>query len=573
MKPEFMVAALFVLLAGFGVFLALNSGSFCTSPELGDYCELLRAMDGSPDLEKLEVLAQREDGVGYQARLAAGRSYLAAGNFPQAVKFLDSALELYPTADVRLELARALLKAGRADEALAHWIRLLPRAEAKEAVRRLEGDPVRVAALFNGSGLYADALAVIANLQSPEARLQRARALVGLGRAMEALPEFQAYLAARPGDGIVRLEYGRALKRAGKLDQALATFRALGPAGAYDAGQLLIELGRTNEAIQAFFTSTDPECQFRAARLMESVGRTQEALDIYVKLATNSHRVSDDASLRAFSIYLRQGQKVQAEKMAELLPPALKWIAGIYRPPPLWVAPEDPWPTETQAIKRANALLAKLPAHGKEWARIELELALRTTSPEEKLSIGEWYLAQGDFRRACHIGMEIAKDLPVLRAYRLAYPLAYYDTVLQWAETFGVDPYLVLAVMREESHFASWAVSSSDAKGLMQLLPSTAKWIAEKLGDSFREEELFRPEVNIKFGTWYLAHLLSLFSDVAKAVAAYNGGPGNVNRWLRDPTYQGPMDFPGVLAHTETREYLVKVLNSWLTYRWLYGVD
>jgi soluble lytic murein transglycosylase len=135
-----------------------------------------------------------------------------------------------------------------------------------------------------------------------------------------------------------------------------------------------------------------------------------------------------------------------------------------------------------------------------------------------------------------------------------------------------VDPLLVLAVIREESNFFPGAISTSDARGLMQLLPSTAKWIAQsKLGIAYREEDLFDPETNIRLGTWYLGSLLGQFGgDVSRAVAAYNGGPGNVTRWLEAAGSVSRAEFPGLLALAETREYLVKVLNAWLTYRGLY---
>jgi soluble lytic murein transglycosylase len=126
--------------------------------------------------------------------------------------------------------------------------------------------------------------------------------------------------------------------------------------------------------------------------------------------------------------------------------------------------------------------------------------------------------------------------------------------------------------MREESNFSPTAVSSSGARGLMQLLPSTAKWIVEsKLNQAFDEDDLDDPEVNISLGTWYLRHLLEQFDfDLAKAVAAYNGGPGNLQRWIAASPVTHPADLPAVLATRETREYLTKVLNSWLAYNWLY---
>lgn len=551
-----------------GVVLALTLGE--GRPELRDYRALWRAMEGLPTtLGELEALARREDGVGYQARVAAGHAFLSLGDHSRAAQYFQSAISLYASAEVRLELARALEAAGRSAEALAQWERLLPRAEAVEAVRRLEPDPVRAASLFAANGSFAEALSAVAGVLTPDAHLVRARALTGLGRVEEALPEFQAYVATRPGDEVAQLEYGRALERAGKQDQALEAYRAAGAAGAHAAGQLLETLGRQKEAVAAYLVSADPECRWRAARLLEGMGQETEAMAIYVELAQGDHQVSDDASLRLYALSQKRGETDPFASLSE----AQRWIVGDRRPSPINMTAKDPSDAPPGAVQVANALIETGRPLGEEWARIELEIALRTASPASALAIGEWYLAHGDPHRACRIGMDLVSALPCPRAWRLAYPLAFWEEVGTWAEAYGVDPLLVLAVMREESHFSPTAVSTSGARGLMQLMPSTARWIAEaKLGENLREEELLRPETNIKLGTWYLSHLLEQFDgDVAMAVAAYNGGPGNVGRWTADPTYQGPADFPAVLVFPETREYLTRVLRSWLIYRSLYG--
>ncbi len=169
------------------------------------------------------------------------------------------------------------------------------------------------------------------------------------------------------------------------------------------------------------------------------------------------------------------------------------------------------------------------------------------------------------------MGTSLLTTHPSRSAYRLAYPLAHWTTVQHWADRYEVDPYLVLAVAREESHFRLRAVSGSDARGLMQLLPSTAQWIAEeRLGIPYRIEELFSAETNIRLGTWYLGYLHDQFpGGTAWAVAAYNGGQGNIRRWTGGAI---PLeDLPAALRSVETREYLDKVLHSWLTYRWLYA--
>lgn len=541
-------------------------------PAVGDYARLEQARDLLPaSLSELISLGTRGDGVGWQARVILGRWYLAQGAPVDAAAYFRSALSLYGTSELRGELARALEAAGQPRDALAEWERLLPWKEAVQAVLRLEPDPVRAASTLNKGGASSDALALLSNASGTQAALERARALMGLGMAKDALPEFERYLGAAPQDTTARLEYGRALERAGERDRALAAYRGAGAAGAYAAGLLLETLGREDEALAAYRQSPEPEAKWRAARLLEARGQISEALSLYGELARGTHRVRDDAALRLFVLYSRQGQGAEATAATRYLSPAFAWLAGV--PVPLPTLAQDPPHAPPPAVSLATRLAQAFPGgDGRRWADVELAIALARGTAAERLAVGEWYVAQADWRNAFRAGSEVLRALPCPRAYFLAYPLAWWDTVLRWADAYGVDPYLVLAVMREESGFLPTAVSSSGARGLMQLLPSTARWIAEdKLRIPYREESLLNPDYNIRLGTWYLAHLLDQFDgSLAWAVAAYNGGPGNLRRWTAAGV-ASPADLPAALRSTETREYLAKVLDSWLVYRWLYG--
>ncbi len=538
--------------------------------EVGDYGLFLELRDRLPvSRPELERLSAREDGVGWQARVVLGRWYLSRGDPGAAVNLLRSALRLYATAEVRADFARALEAAGRGPEALAEWERLLPMRSAIEGVLRLGNDPVQGAAALTRGGAPAEALARLVGVSGAPANRERARALLSLGQAREAVPEFELFLAAFPNDAAVWVEYGRALERAGERERALAAYRRAGAVGAWPAGLLLESLGREEEALAAYRQSGEAEARWRAARILEERGHIAEALALYGELARGTHRVRDDAALRLFLLHSRRGEGGKATEAARLLSPALAWLAGQPWDPPTLVS--DPAPAIPPVLPLAVALREAFPGEGRAWAEVELGIALTQASPAEQLAIGEWYVAQGDWRNAFRIGGTLLGSLPCPRAYHLAYPLAWWDTVLRWSGAYGVDPYLVLAVIREESGFSPTAVSSSDARGLMQLLPSTARWIAEeKLKIAYRESDLSNPDFNIRLGTWYLAHLLDQFGgDLAWAIAAYNGGPGNLRRWTGGTVPRE--DLPAHLRSPETREYLAKVLGSWLTYRWLYG--
>ena len=134
---------------------------------------------------------------------------------------------------------------------------------------------------------------------------------------------------------------------------------------------------------------------------------------------------------------------------------------------------------------------------------------------------------------------------------RTLYPLRYESIVRAHARNYRLDPALLAAVIYQESKFRADARSPSGAVGLMQLLPSTAVGIAQRTGGSrFRVDDLLDPEINVRYGSWYLRHLLDKYGDESAALAAYNAGQANVDRWRREGR--------GILFE-ETREYVERV--------------
>jgi len=156
---------------------------------------------------------------------------------------------------------------------------------------------------------------------------------------------------------------------------------------------------------------------------------------------------------------------------------------------------------------------------------------------------------------------------------KVIYPYPNQVIIEKYATRYGVDPLFVIAVIREESKFLSKSESHKGAKGLMQLMPSTAQSIAESLGDkTYSEEDLLNPEKNIQYGTWYLASLQKVFANNTTLVtAAYNGGRGRVQEWIKngqiDPKNIRLQDIP----FQETRDYVGRVLQSYQKYNKLYG--
>jgi len=142
---------------------------------------------------------------------------------------------------------------------------------------------------------------------------------------------------------------------------------------------------------------------------------------------------------------------------------------------------------------------------------------------------------------------------------RLRYPLDYQAIVRGHSRNYHLDPALLAAVIYQESKFRAHARSSSGAVGLMQLLPSTAEGIAVHTGGTkFRVSDLDDPEINVRYGSWYLRHLLDKYGDERTALAAYNAGQENVDHWRAEG--KG-------IEFAETRHYVKRVEHLKTLYR------
>jgi peptidoglycan lytic transglycosylase len=137
---------------------------------------------------------------------------------------------------------------------------------------------------------------------------------------------------------------------------------------------------------------------------------------------------------------------------------------------------------------------------------------------------------------------------------RLWFPLKYDAIVRGHAHNYHLDVALLAAVIDEESKFNSDAKSRTGAIGLMQLQPETAKGIAIRTGGSrFVLSDLYNPEINVRYGAWYLRHLLDKYRDERTALAAYNAGQENVDRWRAN--HEG-VQFPETRAYVDRVEWL-----------------
>lgn len=150
------------------------------------------------------------------------------------------------------------------------------------------------------------------------------------------------------------------------------------------------------------------------------------------------------------------------------------------------------------------------------------------------------------------------------------YPQHYKKYVYMYSKEYNLDPNLIFSFIKVESKFNPYAMSKRNAIGLMQITPKTGKYIASLLGEkNYSEEKLFEAQTNIKFGCYYISKLYKDFNgNMDCVIAAYNGGEGNVRKWVRS----SPDNVLNIdeIPFSETRNYVIKIKTNYKMYRLIY---
>ncbi|MCK9310284.1 MAG: lytic transglycosylase domain-containing protein [Candidatus Cloacimonetes bacterium] len=169
----------------------------------------------------------------------------------------------------------------------------------------------------------------------------------------------------------------------------------------------------------------------------------------------------------------------------------------------------------------------------------------------------------------------IAICLLYFYAKTFIYRTTYIEYIEENVKGEGIDPYLVLSIIRVESGFNPNAISSKEAKGLMQLRDSTYSDVGNLFPPSDKEIDLYDPEINIKIGIAYFKKLIKKYNgNYYIALLAYNGGMGNVDNWIRQGIVPKDLDksFVSDIPFKETRNYLNKVISTYNIYKLLYKI-
>ncbi len=407
------------------------------------------------------------------------------------------------------------------------------------------------------------------------------------------------------------------------------------PKALYQIGQIYWNRHENSRAFEYFKNLVElypasgysDRAQYASADIHEYFGRKDEAIYYYTQVQKNFPKstVRDDAAWRLAWLYYRGGEMASAQvtfralvaqsKNGPFATAALYWqaraaeklgdgdgakqiyrqIAGhgeesYYQALALGRleqlgAPADarkPAPPVAQA-EADPPLAAELTYHlarGRELAALSLhQLAVaeidavqrRAKAPERlrALLMREYFNNQAYGR-----SLALAQLLPYSQSDRdlYRYPLAYWELIQQKTQERGLDPHLVLALIRQESLFNARARSPAAAMGLMQLIAPTAARVAKQIGlPAPNQEKLFEPETNLTLGTQYLKDLLDRYSNNwFKAIAAYNAGEGAVDRWEKEIVTDDIEEFVERIPYVETRGYVKLVLRNHRIYKRLY---
>ena len=235
--------------------------------------------------------------------------------------------------------------------------------------------------------------------------------------------------------------------------------------------------------------------------------------------------------------------------------------------------------TTTDRIERSHLLAS---AGLDDWAENELRFGAKTDGQPQIIAVELAELANRRdapdqairyIKRFASGYLSLSLDNAPDKFWRLAFPLPYRQSLEQYSRQQSLDPFLVAALIRQESEFNTKAVSRANARGLTQVMPSTARQLSRKLGiPRYSTAMLFRPDMNLKIGTFYLKALSDqLQGKVEETLASYNAGKSRVNSWTSLATYHEPAEFVESIPFSETRVYVQSVLRNAEVYRRLYG--
>ena len=532
--------------------------------KLGDMPSAYRLRLAS-DNDAASRLGLRAGLLGYLQRDARG------DDLQRGLEVLDAA---FPRLDQTSQLlvARRAAEGGIAARAAAGFAKVPP-------AMLTDADVIVWARALLAAGKHKEAPARIAARRfgaasAGEAQYVRGLALVRSGRTSAARPVLQRVLSAFPASGeaadalylLADIESdGRRDSRARDLLQRSCVHKIAGSfsdEACFRAGILSFALGDPRRAAVVLDDMptrfpNSPELSaatYWAGRAYERVGNTALARERWTTVVTRE----------PLSYYA----SVSARRLAT--PQQMPKAAKIPRSP------------HFQAAVARGAVLRQLGMDTEAKYEYDAMVDEAEAAPALALGAGVSLLDQGEVSRAIKLGWKAVsagrstRDSSGRRddrGYTLVYPLLREPTLLARSRANKLDPAVVAAVIRQESSWNPRAVSSAGARGLMQLMPRVGQEIARSRGWPVWDPGLlFDPEVSLELGTSHLHAALSQYSDLPRSLAAYNAGASRVKRWMRRPGAADRELFIEQIPFVETRDYVRIVMRNAEMYRELYGL-
>jgi soluble lytic murein transglycosylase len=541
--------------------------------------------------------------LGQEALLVEAQAMAAMGQYNDAYEQAMDLRSRYPRGPADAQ-ARALAYAMLAAKPALAPSRVLDYARSEAALLVREGQPRLAMAQIRRALAASPPTPIRAELLWLEAEASR-------GNAPREKRAILSYLTIAPrGPSAASALYALAMLywREDDTTRALSAFRRIAadfPSSVRAPGAML-RIGRINEELHNYdaaraeyarlysrYPSSESaaDARFRAPWTYYMTARYEQAARMFATMRPRARGVSErdmfdywrarsleksGGAAAARVIYLRLAASTDSNYYPAL---ASRRVAAAAPYLPAASAPDPSFsgaPSSTSALVRYHLeRVSALRTLGiKELEAGELR-ALETESAGNR-ELDAFVLAglimADAWRDAIVAASRMVKrgHLSAAEAERVRYPRAYWDLFSADARRRALDPWLVLALARQESLFDPRATSVSDAQGLMQLLPSTARRVAAQIGLQPDALDLYNPTVNVSLGTAYLEGLFAMFGgDEFKAVAAYNGGEHAVQNWASK--FPGPDDeWVENIGYRETRDYVKKVIGGRREYLLLY---
>jgi soluble lytic murein transglycosylase len=537
-----------------------------------------------------------------KAAVTAARAWLAMGQGREAAAILQK--HKVPQPEGGAVLGEALEAAGEPVSAAGAWQRVYyehplsdEAAQAEAALLRLASTlgerfpPVMPQVIFDraeklrrggqGARAKAELLAAASSFAGPDRDIARVRANAGNYAALSALTVADADAEA---ERLYRLHASaRSASQDARAEAALTRLEKAYPKSVWTM-EALISWGN-HHLLRNNVTEYEPRYAACAERFESDYCQWKAAWAAWI-----NRRPDARSRLQAYVTKFPRGEKASAalyflgrySEVVSRFP--MSWYAVLAREkgaaaPARGLRAEHftPTPSLTQRIKRARTLES---ANLHEWAEFELRFAANEQPFVAAMELAEVAAGRGAHDQALRYIKGVAKGYLSLsleegpeRFWRLAFPLPYRAELEENSRRRGLDPFLVAALIRQESEFNPRAVSAAKAYGLTQVLPSTARSIYRRVGaPEFHTSMLFDPEYNLRLGTYYLRTMLDSHGGREEVtLASYNAGKSRSDLWLSWYEYREPAEFVETIPFTETRNYVQVVLRNADVYRRLYG--